>query len=284
MAQTFRHPDKWRDTIDPFSLPFHSFTLAEVLGYPHAGNDVFHVRGFHEGEEVTAYIKVARQKGAAIGNEVALLRQIDHPAVPRVLDAGEGEQPFSVVTEKPGLRLSVILGENADNTSCAYMPAYGEALAWIHSLHLEAQPVADRRFFHVPTDDMLDALNLHWLKDFFSVPPAVPVTVFCHGDFHYANMLWEDHHVSAMLDFELAGMGNRDFDIAWALIRRPGQRFLRTKEERKLFLEGYQSRGECCEQNVLYYMAQIYVYWLKSCQDDEAYCREIRAWLEKHCR
>ena len=67
MAQ-FKHPEKWRETIDPFRLNYHSFRLLEVLGYPHAGNDVFHVRGIYQNEEITAYLKVARQKGAAIEN------------------------------------------------------------------------------------------------------------------------------------------------------------------------------------------------------------------------
>lgn len=37
------HPDKWSETIDPFTLPFSNFYLVTILGYPHAGNDVFHV-------------------------------------------------------------------------------------------------------------------------------------------------------------------------------------------------------------------------------------------------
>ena len=40
-----KQPDKWQETIDPFSLSFTNFHLKEILGYPHAGNDVFHVRG-----------------------------------------------------------------------------------------------------------------------------------------------------------------------------------------------------------------------------------------------
>ena len=58
--------EKWRETIDPFSLPYKSFKPVEILGYPHAGNDVFHAKGMFEGKEVRAYIKAARQKGAAI--------------------------------------------------------------------------------------------------------------------------------------------------------------------------------------------------------------------------
>ena len=40
-------PKKWRDTIDPFKLKFNDFVLKKVLGYPHAGNDVFYVIGFY---------------------------------------------------------------------------------------------------------------------------------------------------------------------------------------------------------------------------------------------
>ena len=45
----------------------------------------------------------------------------------------------------------------------------------------------------------------------------------------YANILWAGHHISGILDFELAGYGNKEFDIAWAVFRRPGQKFLRTE-------------------------------------------------------
>ena len=40
-----KQPDKWRETIDLFSLSFTNFHLKEILGYPHAGKDVFYVRG-----------------------------------------------------------------------------------------------------------------------------------------------------------------------------------------------------------------------------------------------
>ena len=116
-----KHPPKWRDTIDPFSLNYRAFHLLEVLGYPHAGNDVFHVKGVYNETEITAYIKVARQQGAAIANEVAILRQFDLPIIPRVLDADFGEPPYSVTTQMPGLRLSNILADNENMLSLAYM-------------------------------------------------------------------------------------------------------------------------------------------------------------------
>ena len=45
----------------------------EILGYPHAGNDVFYVRGLYHGRQINAYIKAARQRGADIGNEISIL-------------------------------------------------------------------------------------------------------------------------------------------------------------------------------------------------------------------
>ena len=107
-------------------------------------------------------------------------------------------------------------------------------------------------------------------------------TVFCHGDFHYANVLWKDQHISAILDFELAGYGNRDFDIAWALFLRPGQRFLKTDKEQALFIKGYQKHGDCNVDAVIYYMAQCFVYFLCFC-DEKDYCEYVRNWLKQNC-
>ncbi|MBQ5770491.1 MAG: hypothetical protein IIW08_04865, partial [Clostridia bacterium] len=71
----------------------------------------------------------------------------------------------------------------------------------------------------------------------------------------------------------------RDFDIAWALILRPGQRFLKTNAEKNLFLTGYAKHGQYNLANVHYYMAQIYVYFMNSFPEDQEYCEYIRAWL-----
>lgn len=90
-------------------------------------------------------------------------------------------------------------------------------------------------------------------------------------------------HISGILDFELSGYGNRDFDIAWSLILRPGQRFLKTEKEKSIFLSGYAKHGQYNISNIHYYMAQIYVYFLSFCGDDAEYCNYIRAWLLENC-
>lgn len=281
--QRMVHPKRWRETCDPFVLDYNNFQLNEILGYPHAGNDVFHVRGIANGNETTAYIKVARQKGAAIDNEVNILTQLDAPIFPKVLDYDHEHGLFSVTAEMPGLRLSTIAGDSADSVSLTYMEEYGEALGRLHKLNVSAKPQVDRKFYHCPGEEMLKKLNLQFLEDFFDRKPLHSETVFCHGDFHYANVLWKDQHISAILDFELAGYGNRDFDIAWALFLRPGQKFLKTDKEQALFIKGYQKHGSCNVEAVKYYMAQCYVYFLCFC-DEKDYCEYVRNWLEDNCR
>lgn len=276
------HPQKWRETCDPYSLVYHNFQLREIIGYPHAGNDVFHARGIYNGEEITAYIKAARQKGAAIENEIEILSQLDDQIFPKVIDSDFEQLAFSVTMEMPGLRLSTIVGENQDMLSLSYMEEYGEALSKLHRMKLSASQQTDRKFFHCPTQDMLGKLDIACLTDFFKKQPAPGETVFCHGDFHYANILWENHHISAILDFELSGYGNRDFDIAWALFLRPGQKFLKTDEEQRRFLKGYSRYGTYDADAVRYYMAQNYVHFLNFSSNDE-YCGYVRAWLISNC-
>lgn len=276
------HPARWREGCDPFALNYHSFQINEVLGYPHAGNDVFYVRGAANGNETNAYIKVARQKSADIDNEVNLLTQLNDPVFPKVLDYDCEHGTFLVTEEMPGLRLSALVGDNVDLRSLAYMEVYGEALARVHQMNISAKMQADRKFRHCPDAEILKKLNLQFLSDYFKRKPLQEETVFCHGDFHYANLLWEEQHISAILDFELAGYGNRDFDIAWALFLRPGQKFLKTDKELELFIKGYQKYRECNVDAVKYYMAQCYVHFLCFCEERE-YCEYVRNWLEDNC-
>ena len=78
-----------------------------------------------------------------------------------------------------------------------------------------------------------------------------------------------------------SGYGNRDFDIAWALFRRPGQKFMKTEAEQESFLCGYQQVAPCDRAAVKYNMAQCYVYFLQFSGDNTEYCDYIRSWLKQ---
>lgn len=254
-----KHPEKWRETVDPYSLPYRNFTLKEVVGYPHAGNDVFQVVGICRQQEVEAFIKVARQRGADIRREIDTISALKWNVLPEIIDCDEQKEHFVVTLAKDGERLSTILGANEGLASLDYLYEYGQTLAELHSTTGNFPDVKDRIYFHIPSADHFEKLELTFVHEYLTKhQPQVINRCFCHGDFHYANILWKDKHISAILDFELSGIGNKEFDIAWALILRPGQHFLKAKEEIALFLDGYSSRGVYDPELVKYYMVLIY--------------------------
>lgn len=255
-------PKKWRETIDPFKLKYNNFTLKEILGYPHAGNDVFYVKGIYKNKEIYEFIKINRQKGADVKNEIEVLNKINLENTPQIIDYDE-EKTFRVSIALNGERLSTILGDNSNLESLQYLEKYGRKLGEIHLIDDNFENVKDRRFFHVPPMSYFEDNNLDLsIYDYLNNNKPEKINYcFCHGDFHYANILWENKNISGVLDFELSGKGNKEFDIAWAIIIRQGQKFLKTEEEVEKFLEGYNSVNFCNYNYVKYYMILIYVWF-----------------------
>ena len=279
-----KHPEKWRETQDPYKLPFQRFTLTEVVGYPHAGNDVFQARGRYDQREVEVFIKAARQTGADIDNEINTIQKLNWDLAPQVIDYDDEKRRFVVTLAKQGERLSTIVGDNAAHISLDYMYEYGQTLARLHGVEGTFPPVKDRRFFHIPEQSKFEALGLRFVYEYLVAnQPREVSRCFCHGDFHYANILWEDKHISAVLDFELSGIGNKEFDIAWALILRPGQKFLNSREETALFMDGYFSLGSANWEYIKYYMVLIYVYFYRACADVPGYREYIMGVFHAYC-
>ena len=273
-----KQPQKWRDTIDPFSLPYHQFTLSKVLGYPHAGNDVFHVEGIVDSRDVTAFLKVERQAGADIANEIRIIQQLPFPFIPKILDYGLDGPRFVVTEELPGERLSVIVGENENRQSLSYLFEYGRALASFHHMTIDCDPVKDRKFFHpLPKEFYLDNDLIEAFEFMESHPPIETTRCFVHGDFHYANILWKDGAISAILDFELAGIGNKEFDIAWACFLRPGQNFLDTRAEVERFLDAYRSENDFNWDSFIFYFLLLAGWFTKVGKSEAGYPEKVRA-------
>ena len=255
-------PNKWRETIDPFTLNFKNFILKEILGYPHAGNDVFYTKGIYNNKEIYAFIKVNRQVGADVKNEIEVLNKLHIENIPKIIDYDQ-KMTYRVSIALKGERLSTILGDNSNLESLEYLEKYGRKLGEIHLITGDFRKVKDRRFFHIPSmtyfeENNLDIKIYKYLKN---NKPALINYCFCHGDFHYANILWENKNISGILDFELSGIGNKEFDIAWAIILRQGQKFLKTDVEIEKFLNGYNSVNHCNFNYVKYYMILIYVWF-----------------------
>ncbi len=272
-------PEKWRDTVDPFALPLEKFRLEEVLGYPHAGNDVFYAAGTCEGRPCRAFLKAERQAGADLRNEAAVLRALPYPYKPRLLEYIPGPPACLATEEGEGERLSAIVNRAGRSEALEYMAPYGAALARLHSLEVPWDDVKRRRFFDLPQPDYLEKHQLEKYAAFLSShPPEGESRCFVHGDFHYANILWKDGRISAVLDYELSGRGVREFDLAWAVVLRPGQQFLKTPEERERFLAGYRTAQDFSYPAFRYYyiLAALWFYGMGG----EDYRRDLREILE----
>ena len=275
-----QQPAKWKETIDPFSIKFNNFKLIEVLGYPHARNDVFYCRGVYNNEEVFCFVKYASKKDSNILREIEIIRTLKFDYLPEIVDYDKKGQ-FIVTKEVAGERLSEILIEK-DKSSVEYMFEYGKTLAQIHMSKVNCSPVEHRKFFDIPSVEYFAEHNIEFMQDFLFIKrPELINKCFCHGDFHYANILWKDKKIAAVLDWELSGIGNKEFDIAWAIINRPSQKFLKTDKEIKEFLRGYESINKLNRDYVKYYMALIYCHFLTVDRKNKKYQKYIINWLER---
>ena len=264
-----RFPCKWRETIDPFSLKFTNFKLKEILGYPYAGNDVFYARGVYNCKEIKVFIKVNRQQGADVKNEIDILNRIKLENIPIVID-NDDEMTYRVTIALSGERLNTILLDKNKFEIFDYLEKYGKKLGEIHKVKGEFNKVKDRRYFHIPPKEYFinNKIDVSIYDYLINCKPKTINYCFCHGDFHYANILWENEEISGILDFELAGIGSKEFDIAWAIILREGQNFLNNAEELNSFFKGYNSVSSCNEEYVRYYMILIYVWFYEiSCEE-----------------
>ena len=279
-----KHPEKWRETINPFSLKFNKFILKEIIGYPHAGNDVFQAKGIFEEKETEVFIKVKRQLGADIFNEIKTINLLNLPITPEIIDFGNEPIDFIVTKAKTGERLSTILNENSKFSSLEFLFEYGQTLAKLHLNKESFDKVKERKFFNIPEKSYFDENNLEFVYKYLILNKPKNINYcFCHGDFHYANILWNKKHISAILDFELSGIGNKEFDIAWAIILRPEQKFLKTDEELNLFFSGYKSINSFNLEYVKYYMILIYSYFYNFQSNSNEYKSFILNFFKKNC-
>jgi len=280
-----KHPDKWRETIDLSSISFNQIIIDEVLGYPHAGNDVFHVRIYYQGNKLNAFIKVERQYGADIPNEVNVISSLPLPCVPRILDYSLTEPRYIVTKEAAGKKLSAIVIDNPNIDVKKYLFKQGAMLSELHNLKPECDPVKDRKFFHIPTQEFCDKHNLSNVHLFLvSNQPSEHIKCFVHGDFHYANILWENAEISCILDYELAGLGIREFDMAWSVLLRPGQKYLLSMSEVDAFLQGYNNSFSTSSFYYWYINIATHFYPLGDKEYQENIKRLIREAINIHCK
>lgn len=273
---------KWREAnVEPFKLSFNEdLKIKSIDGYPNAGNDVFECKGLYKGKEMKFFLKCQRQVDSNISNEVKILKKLkdSNIKVPQLLDYNiEGENQYIATKAVDGDRLSVLFceckNEEVAKNSVEYMYKFGESLGAIHSLNIGWDDVKLRKFHNSLSEDKLTEPILiemdKWLKD---NEPKNREKIFVHGDHHYANLLWEHKELAVVLDWELCGMGWKEFDIAWSIILRPSQRFMKSLEEEEAFLKGYSRYQKFYRQQVNWCKVLIYSHFYhigKSSKDEE---------------
>lgn len=278
--KAMKQPEKWKETVDPFSIKFNNFKLLEVLGYPHARNDVFYCKGIYKDEEVFCFIKYASKKDSNVLKEVEIIEALNFDFLPEIIDYDKNGK-FIVTQEIEGERLSYILQTTKDK-SIDYMFEYGKTLAQIHLTSIECENVAHRKFFDIPTLEYFKEWGIDFVYAYLNDNTPKEVNkCFCHGDFHYANVLWKDKKLVAALDWELSGIGNKEFDIAWAIINRPSQKFLKTDKEVNEFLKGYKSVNCCNVEYVKYYMVLIYSHFVSVDKENIEYQEFVKKLLRR---
>ncbi len=261
---------KWRETvIDPHKIKFkNNLILEQVLSYPHAGNDVFECVGKLNNQEKKFFLKTQRNEKSNISNESMILPLLEkhNLPIPTILDSGMiNDMAYVVTNALEGDKLSIIL-ENFDSKqfeSIKYMKEYGRMLAYIHSLKIRCPQAKQRKINDIPDTEKLNEFPelkkiFLWLEN---NKPKFNYDTFIHGDFHYANILWKDYKITAILDWEYSGLGFKEQDIAWALILRPSQKFLNTIIEIKEFLKGYKELGKYDKNKLVWCLINGYTHF-----------------------
>jgi aminoglycoside phosphotransferase (APT) family kinase protein len=133
-------------------------------------------------------------------------------------------QPFMVMRRVNGTaNARTLVKSAAQEPADDLVFGIGGSLAKIHALHIpqngNAKDPVDHRLSEFRAfldsrgiEDPVFEWTLQWLG---AIRPATTEVVFCHQDFRTGNIMVQDGRVSAILDWEFAGPGDRHEDIGW---------------------------------------------------------------------
>lgn len=200
------------------------------------------------GREFAFFLKVAKTATRSIQNEREVLESVEPFGlpVPRVLWHGASRREFMALEALPGRLLQDLANPTHPDYDRFRAPqllfAYGEALARIHAVPLSWAPQKRTALYWFAGEDQLPQVDFRevvlWLE---ANPPTDTEQCFVHGDLNAANVLVDNGVVTGLLDWEFAGTGWREYDLAWVLRARRNQ--FQSDTEREAILSGYRSVG-----------------------------------------
>ncbi|MEO1660489.1 MAG: phosphotransferase family protein [Pseudomonadota bacterium] len=162
--------------------------------------------------------------------EAANARGVPVPEVLKVLESGDGLGDGFLMRHVAGETIArpILRNEEFATARSALSAQCGTALAAIHAIPLEGLPdalqVSDGMAQITQYDDIYQSfdaprpvfeLALQWLKH---NAPAPRAAVLVHGDFRLGNLMVDDTGLAAVLDWELAHLGDPREDIAWLCV------------------------------------------------------------------
>lgn len=276
---------KYRElTIDLFSIQYRNIKLKKIISYPPAGNDVVEAIADIKNKEENVYIKFERSKMANFETEYKHLKLLDDINIfPKVIEFGSINGKNYIILEKiEGDRLSDIFKQDKKDKNI-YLKEYGKTLSQIHNIQNRGFDKAFQRPINeVPKNyKNSDEFSEKIIKYLEENKIEKDNKTFIHGDFHYANVLFKNKKVNGIIDLEYSGLGFKEQDIAWALIFRPGQKFMDDIDDINLFLDGYRSESnfEYDKFKWCYINGSIHFYLMN--YENEEYKQKIRNLIEK---
>lgn len=128
--------------------------------------------------------------------------------IPKIIeDCYIKEKKYIVLSKVEGSRLSDIFLEITNQKlRNNYLIKYGQELAEIHNTPSHLFSNAKQRSINdypIETDiKKFDSTILPYINYLIKNKHGINFDTFIHGDFHYANILWEKEIVSGVLDWE----------------------------------------------------------------------------------
>ncbi len=232
-------------------------------------NDVFRCTGEYRKHPLTAFVKANKHAKLSLNNEADILRKLERTGVPvpEVIWYGGEDNDVLVIKAVPGEMIWEYIDPRRKHFDrdkvLPYLRAYGECLATIHNLDIPWPEQKRPRLYGLLGEEEVSEERFRelvsWLRANADITPG---RVFSHGDFNTGSVLFHDDAITGVIDWEFAGTGWREYELAWALRARLD--FLNTETERQALLEGYRQRTDFNEEalrwcEVLNYLH--FAYW-----------------------
>ena len=205
-------------------------------------NDVYRCTGKLGEREFAFYLKIARVEAGLPCREaeiLALLGEADVP-IPSVLWCAENGESIALEELEGDTLTEHIKSVAVGNTRSLFLlRQYGRCLAQIHKLSPTPGYEARGEFYELEQEEVKLEFPrfrsvVRWLD---KNRPPTKREVFCHGDYNPDNVLLRGREITGVLDWEYAGFGWCEFDVAWGMRYRGTP--IEGACERRVFLDGY---------------------------------------------